>query len=58
MLASTDMGKARLNARTSREIDENLKRVFQEHLEEEIPDRLKKLLDQLRRQDSDPTGRR
>lgn len=33
------------------EIDANLKRVFQEQLEEDIPDRFKALLDQLKHQD-------
>jgi len=35
------------------EIDENLKRVFEETLEEGIPDRFKDLLSQLKQQDSD-----
>lgn len=30
------------------EVDQNLKRVFQPTLEEELPDRFKNLLDQLR----------
>ena len=34
-------------------IDENLKRVFNETLEEGIPDRFKELLDQLKQQDAD-----
>lgn len=34
-------------------IDENLKRVFNETLEEGIPDRFKDLLDQLKQQDAD-----
>lgn len=33
------------------QIDENLKRVYQETLEENIPDRFRDLLAQLRRQD-------
>ncbi len=32
-------------------IDENLKRVYDEALEEGVPDRFKALLDQLRQQD-------
>lgn len=35
-----------------RVIDENLKKVFGETLEEGIPDRFKNLLDQLREQDN------
>jgi len=34
-------------------IDENLKRVFEETLEEGIPDRFKDLLSQLKKQDAD-----
>ena len=34
-------------------IDENLKRVFNEALEEGVPDRFKDLLDQLKRQDAE-----
>ena len=34
-------------------IDENLKRVFNEALDEGVPDRFKDLLDQLKRQDSE-----
>ena len=36
-----------------RVIDENLKRVFEETLDEGIPDRFKDLLDQLKQQDAD-----
>ena len=38
------------------QIDENLKRVYQETLEEEIPDRFRDLLAQLRRQDEQGEG--
>ncbi len=34
-------------------IDENLKRVYHETVEEGIPDRFKDLLEQLKRQDAD-----
>jgi hemerythrin-like domain-containing protein len=42
------------NASDDRErvIDENLKRVFDETLEEGIPDRFKDLLEQLKQQDT------
>lgn len=33
------------------QIEENLKRVYQDALDEPVPDRFKALLDQLRRQD-------
>ena len=36
-----------------RVIDENLKRVFEETLDEGIPDRFKDLLSQLKKQDTD-----
>ena len=36
-----------------RVIDENLKRVFDETLDEGIPDRFKNLLDKLKQQDAD-----
>lgn len=35
----------------TREIDENLKRVYQSDLPEEVPDRFTKLLEQLRAKD-------
>lgn len=34
----------------NRQIDENLRRVFQEQVEEELPDRFRVLLDRLRQQ--------
>lgn len=34
------------------QIDENLKRVYQEALEEQVPDRFKDLLEQLRQKES------
>lgn len=34
-------------------IDENLRRVYQEAVDEGIPDRFKTLLDQLKQQDND-----
>ena len=36
-----------------RVIDENLKRVFEQTLDEGIPDRFKELLNQLKQQESD-----
>ncbi|WP_380058013.1 NepR family anti-sigma factor [Falsihalocynthiibacter sp. SS001] len=35
-----------------RQIDENLKRVFQQTADEELPDRFKELLDKLKEQDA------
>lgn len=40
------------NARGSDPIDENLKRVFQETVSEDVPDRFKDLLAQLKAQDT------
>lgn len=39
------------DAMLQRQIDENLKRVYQQALEEKVPDRLLQLLEQLKRQD-------
>ena len=39
------------STRPSREIDENLRRVYQQTVEEDIPDRLKALVEKLRQQD-------
>ncbi|WP_284164802.1 NepR family anti-sigma factor [Frigidibacter sp. SD6-1] len=43
-----DDGKSKLRA----QIDENLKRVYQEALEERIPDHLRDLLDRLRQKEA------
>ncbi|WP_407494519.1 NepR family anti-sigma factor [Pseudooceanicola sp. MF1-13] len=40
------------NEHVLRQIDENLKRVYQQKLDEDLPDRFKMLLDQLKKQDS------
>jgi hemerythrin-like domain-containing protein len=39
------------------QIDENLKRIYDETLKEEIPDRLTQLLDQLRKKAADDSGK-
>jgi len=44
--------KSNTSADRERVIDENLKRVFDETLEEGIPDRFKDLLKQLQQQDT------
>lgn len=46
---TADRGKSKLQ----REIDQNLKRVYEEALSEEIPDRFKKLLEQLKNREAD-----
>lgn len=38
------------NQHLLKQIDENLKRVYQEKLDEELPDRFKSLIDQLKQQ--------
>ncbi|MFV2053511.1 NepR family anti-sigma factor [Aliiroseovarius sp. YM-037] len=35
------------------QIDENLRRVFQQKVDEELPDRFKDLIDQLKKQESE-----
>ncbi|MEB8387817.1 NepR family anti-sigma factor [Rhodobacteraceae bacterium KMM 6894] len=45
------MAKEQPNARTMQQIDENLRMVFREKVEEELPDRFKDLLAQLKQQD-------
>ncbi|WP_375688692.1 NepR family anti-sigma factor [Pseudooceanicola sp. LIPI14-2-Ac024] len=42
------------NDNVRRQIDENLRRVYQEKVEEQLPDRFKQLLDQLKAQE--PNG--
>ena len=47
-----DTSKDKLQA----QIEENLKRVYQDALNEPVPDRFQALLDQLRRQDAKQDG--
>jgi predicted house-cleaning noncanonical NTP pyrophosphatase (MazG superfamily) len=44
-----NMGKDVNKSALHQQIDENLKRVYQESLEEEVPDRFRLLLEELRR---------
>lgn len=46
------MANTEPNSGTRKQIDDNLRRVFQEKVEEEIPDRFKDLLAQLQEQDA------
>ena len=46
------MAKKNEDTNVVNQIDDNLKRVFQEKIEEEIPDRFQKLLEQLRSTDA------
>lgn len=43
-----EMADEASKARLQREIDENLKRVYQDALKEDVPDRFKLLLEQLK----------
>jgi hypothetical protein len=45
----SDMSKGHPKSNLQQQIDENLKRIYDETLKEELPDRLTALLDQLRR---------
>ena len=47
-----DMAQNRDAPKLRAQIDENLKRVYDEALEEKVPDRFKDLLDQLRRKEA------
>ncbi len=45
------MEKERDDAHLQQQIDENLRKVYQKTLEEDVPDKLMSLLEQLREQD-------
>ncbi|MFP7673987.1 NepR family anti-sigma factor [Marivita sp. S0852] len=45
------MGEHEEDDRSQAFIDENLKRVFQQTIDEDLPDRFKELLEKLRRQE-------
>ncbi|SEL36513.1 hypothetical protein LVO79_07790 [Roseivivax marinus] len=47
------MADSRNNTKQAQVIDENLKRVYQDMLNEDVPDRFLDLLSQLKAQDSD-----
>ncbi|WP_187429552.1 hypothetical protein ROLI_040600 [Roseobacter fucihabitans] len=49
------MAQSGMNGKRESVIDENLKRVYEEALEEGVPDRFRDLLDALKKQDA-PTG--
>ncbi|MBO6602671.1 MULTISPECIES: NepR family anti-sigma factor [Paracoccaceae] len=46
------MSSKQPDPKTRQQIDENLKRVFEHQLQEELPDRFKDLLSQLKAQDA------
>lgn len=48
-----DMTYGKPKARLKEQIDENLKRVYEETLKEEVPDRFKQLLAQLKAKEGD-----
>ena len=49
----SDMAESDTRSKIRNQIDENLKRIYDETLHEAIPDRLTQLLEQLRRKTSD-----
>ena len=51
----SDMADSTPRSKMRDQIDENLKRIYDETLHEDIPDRLTQLLDQLRRKASGET---
>jgi len=48
----TEMSDEHENSKINREIDANLKRVYSGLLEEDVPDRLKQLLAELRKKEA------
>lgn len=50
------MGSSKPDKRLAQQIDENLRKVYQQDSEPEMPDRFLKLLEQLKDQDT-PDGR-
>lgn len=48
------MAVEREKSKLQTEIDQNLKRVYDEALKEEVPDRFKKLLEQLKSREDKP----
>lgn len=48
-----DMAQSKDKAGLKAQIDENLKRVYQETLDEKVPERFAQLLEQLRQKESD-----
>lgn len=45
------MSRSRPDPKTLQQIDENLRRAFEDQLQEDLPDRLKELLAQLKAKD-------
>lgn len=50
------MGDDKRKTEIDRQIDENLKRVYQTTLEQDVPDKFKNLLEQLRKQGEGEKG--
>ncbi len=51
MMQMKDMATDKPKANLRKDIDENLKRVYEDALKQEIPDRFKRLLEQLKAQE-------
>jgi Anti-sigma factor NepR len=52
----SDMVESNPKAKVRDQIDENLRRIYAETLNEQIPDKLTQLLDQLRQKSANPAG--
>jgi hemerythrin-like domain-containing protein len=52
-----EMAQDNSKSRVKAQIDENLRRVYEDALNEEVPDRFKQLLEQLRQKGSSETGK-
>jgi uncharacterized phage-associated protein len=50
----SDMAESKPKAKVRDQIDENLRRIYAETLNEQIPDKLTQLLDQLRQKSANP----
>lgn len=50
------MAQHQNNAKKAQVIDENLKRVYEDMLEQDVPDRFLDLLAQLREQETEPSN--
>jgi hemerythrin-like domain-containing protein len=49
-----EMASEQSKSKLKLEIDQNLKRVYDDTLKEDVPDRFKKLLEQLKQQEQGP----
>ena len=52
-----DMGDSKGKSRLHQQIDENLRRVYEDLLSEDVPDRFKDLIAQLKARETDEGGK-